>query len=121
MKSALNWFEIFVHDLDRATRFYEQVLDDKLRREDFMGTPNAIFPHDDKAPGGALVKMKGREPGGGGQLVYLPVEGKLDASIDRVARAGGEVVQKKMAIGPAGFIAIIRDSEGNTVGLHSHT
>ena len=38
-----------------------------------------------------------------------------------VAKAGGEVVQKKMAIGPAGFIAVIRDTEGNVVGLHSHT
>ena len=121
MKSALNWFEIFVHDLDRATRFYEQVLDEKLRREDFMGTPNSIFPHDEAAPGGALVRMSGREPGGGGLLVYLPAEGKLDACIGRVAKAGGEVVQKKLAIGPAGFIAVIRDTEGNTVGLHSHS
>ena len=120
MKSALNWFEIFVHDLDRATRFYEQVLDEKLRREDFMGTPNAIFPHDEAAPGGALVRMKGRQPGTG-TLVYLPTEGKLEACIERVAKAGGEVVQKKMAIGPAGFIAVIRDTEGNVVGLHSHT
>jgi predicted enzyme related to lactoylglutathione lyase len=119
MKSALNWFEIFVHDLDRAARFYEVVLDEKLQRVDFLGTPNAVFPHDEKAPGGALVKVAGREPGAG-MLVYLPAEGKLDACIDRVARAGGEVVQKKTAIGPAGFIALIRDTEGNVLGLHSH-
>ena len=58
-------------------------------------------------------------PGGSSSVVYLDAEGKLDACLERVAGAGGEVVRKKMAIGPAGFIALLRDSEGNTVGLHS--
>src|SRR5256885_15058205 len=101
MKSALTWFEIFVHDLDRATRFYEQVLDEKLRRQDFMGTPNAIFPHDEAAPGGALVRMKGRGPGAGG-LGDLPGGGKLEGCIGRGAKARGGGGQKKMAGGPGG-------------------
>ena len=32
MKNALNWFELFVADLDRATRFYETLLGISLKR-----------------------------------------------------------------------------------------
>ena len=33
--------------------------------------------------------------------------------------AGGKVVMPKTDIGPPGFIALVRDTEGNVVGLHS--
>ena len=35
MNNAVNWFEIFVADLDRAVRFYETTFAIALRREDF--------------------------------------------------------------------------------------
>jgi hypothetical protein len=37
----------------------------------------------------------------------------------RAAEHGGRVVQKKMPIGEYGFIALVNDSEGNLIGLHS--
>jgi hypothetical protein len=36
-----------------------------------------------------------------------------------VKKAGGKIVQEKYSIGKPGFIAVIEDTEGNTVGLHS--
>ena len=118
MQNAINWFELFVSDLDRATRFYEAALDVKLRREEFGGTPMAIFMSAaDGAVGGALVK-NGQKPGGGA-LVYLNANGKLDAVLGRIRKAGGEVVLPKTDIGAPGFIATIKDTEGNVVGLHS--
>ena len=33
MKSVINWFEIPVADMDRATKFYESVMQVALRRE----------------------------------------------------------------------------------------
>ncbi|MEL7148518.1 MAG: VOC family protein, partial [Bacteroidota bacterium] len=33
--------------------------------------------------------------------------------------AGGQVLQSKMSIGEFGYIAILMDTEGNTIGLHS--
>ena len=119
MQNAINWFEIFVADLDRASRFYQSALAIELRREDFGGTPMAIFPADREGTGGALVKDGKRQPGGAGALVYLNANGKLDAVLDRVPRAGGAVVLPKTDIGQPGFIATVRDSEGNLVGLHS--
>lgn len=118
MQNAINWFELFVTDLDRATRFYESALGISLRREEFGGTPMAIFMSAaEGAVGGALVK-NGQKPGGGA-LVYLNANGKLDAVLGRIAKAGGEVVLPKTDIGDPGFIATVRDTEGNLVGLHS--
>src|SRR5438034_697544 len=54
MSNAINWFEIFVADLDRATRFYETALGVQLRRETFAGTPMAVFAGGPDAVGGAL-------------------------------------------------------------------
>jgi len=119
MQNAINWFELFVNDLDRATRFYEAALEVKLRREEFGGTPMAIFMSAaDGAVGGALVK-NGRKPGGEGTLVYLNANGKLDAVLGRIEKAGGTVVQPRTDIGAPGFIAMVKDTEGNVVGLHS--
>jgi predicted enzyme related to lactoylglutathione lyase len=119
MKNALSWFEIFVNELDRACAFYERVLGIRLRREDFLGQPMAIFPQEEGGVGGALVRDAGNPVGAGGTMVYLDATGKLDACLDRVPGAGGVVVRPRTSIGRAGFIALVRDSEGNTVGLHS--
>ena len=32
---------------------------------------------------------------------------------------GGQVVRAKFSIGEYGFIALVRDTEGNMIGLHS--
>ena len=119
MSNAINWFEIGVSDLDRAAGFYQRTLGIDLRRENFAGLPIAVFPSAKDQVGGALVQDPKRPPGGGGTLVYLDAGGNLDACLERVAGAGGAVVMPRTDIGVPGFIAAIRDTEGNVVGLHS--
>jgi len=117
---AIHWFEIFVGDIDRAVRFYQTMLGVELRRATEEGRPMAIFASAvENGVGGALVQDARREPTERGVMVYLDANGKLDASLARVERAGGRVVQPKTDIGPPGFIALVRDTEGNLVGLHS--
>ena len=41
---AINWFEISVSDLDRATRFYQDVLGTSLKREELFGMNLAAVP-----------------------------------------------------------------------------
>jgi uncharacterized protein len=118
MANALDWFEIPTADLDRAIRFYESVLSVSLKREVFGGIPMAMFPCGDKSSGGALVLDAKRKPGADGVLIYLNTDGHLDAAVQRVAKSGGAVLAPKVDIGEPGFIAIVRDSEGNVVGLH---
>ena len=58
-------------------------------------------------------------PGGQGTLVYMNGGDDLAGPLGRVTAAGGAVLMPKTSIGPHGFIAQFRDSEGNRVGLHS--
>jgi predicted enzyme related to lactoylglutathione lyase len=119
-KHAIHWFEIFVSDIERAVRFYQTVLDIELRRTVEGDRPMALFGWAvESGVGGALVRQPGRAPTENGVIVYLDADGKLDASLARVERAGGQVVMPKTDIGPPGFIALVRDTEGNLVGLHS--
>jgi predicted enzyme related to lactoylglutathione lyase len=78
------------------------------------------FPADMNAGGaaGALVKMDGVCSGGGGTLVYLSCE---DCAVEqgRAVQAGGHVFKPKFSIGPYGFCALVVDTEGNCIGLHS--
>jgi predicted enzyme related to lactoylglutathione lyase len=119
MKNAIDWCEIFVSDLERAKRFYETLLGVSLKTGDYTRVPSAVFQADRDGVGGALVQDPNRRPGPGGFLVYLNANGKLDACLERVSSAGGAVITPKTDIGEPGFIAVVRDTEGNVVGLHS--
>ena len=119
------WFEIYVQDMPRARAFYEAVFQGALTAM-VNPDPNAFesmemwgFPSDMTKGGaaGALVKMAGI-PSGGSTLVYFSCE---DCAVEagRAAAHGGSVFKAKTAIGEHGFIALVIDTEGNMVGLHS--
>lgn len=120
--NALNWFEIPVRDLDRAQRFYEELLGQPLRREQ-MGPANvlAVFPYTEGAGvGGALKASPESAPSTAGTLVYLDAGPSLDATLDRAARLGATLLTPKVQLpGDMGAFAHIQDSEGNRVGLHA--
>ena len=118
MKNAINWFEIPVSDLSRAARFYEKTLGIELKRTRFGELDMAIFPSDEPGAGGALVLDPRRQPSDKGSLVYLHAE-NLDAAVERTQKSGGSVILPKTDIGEPGFMALVRDTEGNTVGLHT--
>ncbi len=118
-KHAINWFELPVHDLARAQRFYEAVLGTPLKSETFGGMPMAMFPSaGGDAVGGALVADERRTPGGG-TLVYLNANGILDQCQERIEAAGGKLLLPKTDIGEPGHILLLLDTEGNQVGLHA--
>lgn len=121
-------FEIYVQDMPRARAFYEAVFATRLEQmpnpAPDMPAEMWFFPMDKVAgmsrygSGGMLVKMDGFVPGGGGTLVYFGCE---DCAVQatRAEANGGGLVQGKMAIGEHGFCALVRDTEGNVIGLHS--
>jgi hypothetical protein len=114
------WFEIYVQDMERAKAFYEAVLQLKLERLSGPGMEMWSFPMDmgKVGAGGALVKMEGVPSAPGGTLVYFSC---ADCAVEaaRAAAAGGRVERAKFSIGEYGFIALVRDTEGNMIGLHS--
>jgi uncharacterized protein len=120
--NAVNWFELFVEDFNRAKTFYESTLQVTLPVHEMEGCRMGIFPFNEKqGVGGAITKMNGMAPGAGGTMVYLNVEGMLDDVLRRASEKGGAVIKPRTSIGEHGFIGIIKDSEGNAVGVHSMT
>ena len=119
MANQIVWGDIPVLDLDRAIRFYSVVLGAVVKKQEFPGTSIGILPHDEGEVGGCLFMSASEKPVDQGVLVYLNCNGRLDAAIDAVASNGGKVTQPKHAIEPFGFRAVILDSEGNRVALHS--
>ena len=126
--NPVGWFEIYVQDMSRAQAFYEAVLQTNLSAlpanpecESNSDWEMLMFPHETDAgygAGGALVKMAGVPSGGNSTLVYFHC---ADCAVEaaRAAAHGGSIFKEKMSIGEHGFIALVFDTEGNMIGLHS--
>jgi predicted enzyme related to lactoylglutathione lyase len=119
MANAINWFEIPATNLQRAVKFYGEVLEAELQPMDNNGLQMAFFPAQDNGVGGCLTYGNGNKPQAEGTLVYLNGGDDLGKPLSRVEKAGGKIVMPKTAIGPNGFMAIFTDTEGNRVAFHS--
>lgn len=117
-KNQCVWFDVPCIELDRAIKFYSAVLGSPVHKEEGPGFSMGILPHGDV--GGCLVVLKDTAPSDRGILIYLNCDGRLDAAIEAVEPNGGKVLTPRHAIGPHGFRAIIKDSEGNRLALHSN-
>jgi len=122
MANQIVWFDMPVKDLDRAIKFYSAVLGAPLNRQQFSGMSFATFPHQDQEVSGCLTPGgEGDEvqPSDHGVLVYFNCQGRLDQAISAAQSNGGKVLKPKHQIGPYGHRAIVLDSEGNRIALHS--
>jgi predicted enzyme related to lactoylglutathione lyase len=114
------WFDIPVRDLDRALRFYSNVLGTKLKKEQAgPGVAIVVLPHADGYIGGCLLQTVDAKPSESGPLLYLNTNGRLDEALNAVEKHGGTILSTRHSIAPFGFRAIVLDSEGNRIALHS--
>ena len=91
------WFEIYVEDMERAKKFYENVFQTKLQK---LNSPELelwafSMVKDGVGCAGALVKMPGFASGGNSPLVYFNC---ADCAVEaaRVVKAGGERVLREI-------------------------
>ena len=125
MKNVINWFEIYTSDFNRAKKFYTEVFkceltDLPMASDNHPEMEYATFPGDQNGWGasGALAKLDMAKPGMGGTIVYFISE-EINEELSRVEAAGGKIIRPKQDIGEYGFIALVEDTEGNMIGLHS--
>jgi len=118
--NPVGWFEIYVQDMKRAKKFYEKTFAVKLQALPSPIIEMQAFPMGQKLPGcaGSLFRMEGKDSGDGGTIVYFScVNCAVEAA--RAKKNGGKIFKKKFSIGDYGFIALVVDTEGNMIGLHS--
>lgn len=120
--NPVGWFEIYVQDMERAKKFYEDVFLVKLERLESPIKEMEIwsFPMQmgKMGAGGALVRMEGCLSGGNSTLVYFSCADCANEAT-RATQAGGSIQSEKFSIGQYGYIAMVIDTEGNMIGLHS--
>ena len=83
-----------------------------------------MFPIDDmnSGVGGAIVDSGGfHKPSiTKGPLLYLNANPDVQQVLDKVEAAGGIILVPKTSISPEyGFMAVLLDTEGNRIALHS--
>jgi uncharacterized protein len=113
------WCDIPVKDLDRAIKFYSGVLGQAIKKESMPGMTFGLLPHAQDSVSGCLVETTETKPSADGPLIYLNCHGRLDIAIATVEINGGKILKPKHPIGPYGSRAVILDSEGNRLALHS--
>lgn len=118
-RNPVGWFEIYVQDMERAKAFYGAVFGLPLTRLEspielwaFPGHPNGL------GAAGALAYIEGFRSADNSVLVYFSCD---DCAVQaaRAVAAGGQIHKPKMSIGQYGYIALVVDTEGNMIGLHS--
>jgi len=123
-RNPVGWFEIYVQDIDRAKNFYQSVFQVTLQA---LPTPAPdlemwAFPGlgCENQPGctGAICKMKDKDSGTGGTIVYFSCQDCAEQEA-RIVPSGGSIHFAKMSIGEYGHISLVKDPDGNMIGLHS--
>src|ERR1700693_1357709 len=118
------WTDIPVSNLDRAIKFYSAVLASEVRKPHDGKAKYGLLPHDEGNASGCLCIRSDsggvdNRPSANGPLIYLLVEGRLDEAVEAARQNGGKVLRARQKIGEHGFRAVIIDSEGNRIALHT--
>lgn len=119
MNKVFAWVEIPVQDIERAARFYGQLLDREVTITDVPPRRMATLYFEPNEVGGSLLQAPGFEPGNQGAHVYLNAGrgSDLEAMIERVRSLGAEILIPATAMGDDGRFATFKDTEGNTLSL----
>ena len=116
MAHRIIWFDLPVLDLKRASIFYTAVLDVEISE----GYPDvAVLSHETGEVAGCLYVKEGDIPSEHGPLLYFNVDGRLESAVTAVESNGGTVLMPDHDLGEWGRRAIVIDSEGNRIALHS--
>ena len=110
--------------MERAQQFYEAIFQMQMQPMPIAGLRDGGFP--DQLGGRSYRRRthpRAHEmytPSTYGVVVYLNANPSIQAVIDRIAAAGGEVIMPKTQISPEiGYMALFIDSEGNRMALHA--
>lgn len=108
-------FEVPADDPERSIKFYETVFGWTIEKWDGPIEYWLIMTGDEDKPGidGGLARREDPETG-----VENTIDVKnLDQTLADVKTNGGTILRPRMAVPGVGWMAYIKDTEGNTFGL----
>lgn len=116
-QNAVIWAEIPVSNLEKATAFYAEVLQNQMEITTDMGPqPMAVFTYQSgQGVSGHLVAGTPAAPGTG-PIVHLAIPDTLADARARVINAGGTADSPDIEIPPGSYF-YATDPDGNTFGL----
>lgn len=117
MIGKLDWYDIPVLDMDRACKFYSEIFQINIQRQEAGEYKMGIFQTEEAT--GALVFGPELTPSQTGFLPYFSGGEDLNNILMRVEVAGGKIETSKTSLEGHGYYAIFYDTEGNKLGLHS--
>ncbi|MBD2701339.1 VOC family protein [Spirosoma sp. BT702] len=117
MNNWIQWFEIPVYKFDQAKLFYETLFDIRLEIMDLGALTMAVFPP--SLASGALCQGEWYHPSENGVTLHLKVD-SLEQALSNVEALGGSILQPKKQISTElGYMALIKDCEGNRLVLRA--
>ena len=120
MKSHISIFEIPATDISRAVNFYQAIFGINIEKIEMPGMEMGIFPYEGQMVTGVIIKGDGYNPSADGVTIYLNGGDNLQTILDKVQKSGGKILMPKTAhADDSGFFALLLDTEGNKIGLHS--
>jgi predicted enzyme related to lactoylglutathione lyase len=122
MKNLICWFDIPANDLDRAVKFYENVfgLKAEVVRTSEDETMACLSSENREAHGSIYTSSKER-PSDNSLYIHFDCGEDVNEVLKRAEKFGGTIIQTKGKIPAEGFgyCGVIRDSEGNKIGVYS--
>ena len=110
-------FELTVENAERAREFYNQVFGWSFQKygDDAMPYWLATTGADGEPGinGGLMQRQNGMGPG---TTNTMGVE-SVDAAVDAIKAAGGQIIMEKMPVPGMGWVAYGLDTEGNQLGV----
>ena len=119
MDNQIVWVDMPVSDLDRAIKFYSAIFGTQVTKEQFGDCEYGLLPHAQTNVSGCLAVIDDRKPSANGPLVYFNAEGRIDEAVNAAKDFDVEIIEEKFKMGEHGFRAVLFDTEGNKIALHS--
>ena len=120
MKNNIVWVDLPVLNLDRAISFYSGLLANQVSKESYGDFEFAVLSHQENESGACLVPGEAEDIITRGPLIYFNVDGRIEQAVEFARNNHGTVIEEVNVMGEHGSRAIIKDSEGNRVALHSN-
>lgn len=120
MNNQIVWVDMPVVDLDRAISFYSSVFACEIKKESFEQFQFGLLPHAKTSVSGCLVVSPAEHISDKGPLIYFNVDGRLDDAVQQAKKFDVKIIEEKFMMGEHGYRAVILDSEGNRIALHSN-